>query len=88
MTAMELAKISSEIKLQGVGFAALKMPRPQFKRGYPNKMRTPFGLCRYTGHNDKEVVIFVTANQIDKLLKKLLQEEISRENTERTKGLE
>jgi hypothetical protein len=75
MNLMDLAQASSQLKVEGLFQAVLKMPSPKFRGKLPAKVKTPFGLCSWypTGDNS-HILIFVTAEQIEKHLKKALKD--------------
>lgn len=76
MTPFELGALRSEMIVQGVNYVPLQMPTPNFKGVYPTRVRTPFGLCKwYVSNSPEKIVIFVTAHQIEKVLKEMLKQE-------------
>lgn len=72
----ELESMCAKQEAMGLDALVLKMPAPKSwtKPGFyswPEHVRTPFGLCRYTGGWDGEsVVIWPSIKQVRKFIKK------------------
>jgi hypothetical protein len=75
MTAAEISRIIDDLAEKKLSTAHLTMPAPNFKRHYPMRVRTPFGLCRwYPSSDPKRIIIYPSVGQLKKFLIKLTEQ--------------
>ena len=74
MTPDELVRLVLQQRELGLSVVVLKMPTPKswlrtWRR--PKKVSTPFGRCRWSHHNEREVVVYIETAKLEKWLGKM-----------------